>query len=103
MNVHVYLSFIVHQSKEWFYLCYYSHDISKMRGIIAFTFSIILTGMLILPAFYQYSYSVVIANNPFYSMSITKIQGVKGHISDGKLLVELEYSPVVKKDELTFF
>ena len=37
-------------------------------------------------------------------MSNAKIQGVKGHTSDGKLLVELEYSPeVVKKDELTFF
>lgn len=104
MNVHIYLSFIVHQSKEWFYLYYYSDDNSKMRGVIAFTFSIILTGMLLLPAFYQYSYSLVIANNPFYSMSNAKIQGVKGLTSDGKLLVELEYSPeVVKKDELTFF
>ena len=37
-------------------------------------------------------------------MSNAKIQGVKGHTSDGKLLVELEYSPeVVKKDELIFF
>ena len=75
-----------------------------MRGVIAFTFSIILTGMLILPAFYQNSYSVVIANNPFYSMSNAKIQSVKGHTSDGKLLVGLEYSPeVIKKDELPFF
>jgi hypothetical protein len=103
MNVQVYLSFIVHQSKEWFYLYYYSDDNSKMRGVIAFT-SILLTGMLILPAFYQYSYSLVVANNPFYSMSNAKIQGVKGLTSDGKLLVELEYSPeVVKKDEFTFF
>ena len=103
MNVQVYLSFIVHQSKEWFYLYYYSDDNSKMRGVIAFA-SILLTGMLILPAFYQYSYSLVIANNPFYSMSNAKILGVRGHTSDGKLLVELEYSPeVVKKDELTFF
>ena len=69
-----------------------------MRGVIAFTFSIILTGMLIFPAFYQDSFSVAITNNPFYSMSNAKIQGVKGHTSDGKLLVELEYTPeVVKK------
>jgi len=61
MNVPVYLSFIVQQSKEWLYLYYYNDDISKMRGVIAFTFSIILTGMLIFPAFYQDSYSVVIA------------------------------------------
>ena len=88
MNVHVYLSFIVHQSKEWFYLYYYNDDISEIRDVIAFTFPIILIGMLILPAFYQDSYSVVIANNPFYSMSNAKIQGVKGHTSDGKLLVE---------------
>ena len=65
MNVHVYLSFIVHQSKEWFYLYYYNDDISKIRDVIAFTFPIILIGMLIFPAFYQDSYSVVIANNPF--------------------------------------
>ena len=103
MKILVYLGVIVHQSKEWFYLYYYSDDNSKMRGVIAFT-SILLTGMLILPAFYQYSYSLVIANNPFYSMSNAKILGVRGHTSDGKLLVELEYSPeVVKKDELTFF
>ena len=74
-----------------------------MRRVISFT-SILLTGMLILPTFYQYSYSLVIAKNPFYSMSNAKIQVVKGHTSDGKLLVELEYSPeVVKKDEVTFF
>ena len=37
-------------------------------------------------------------------MSNAKIKGVKGHTLDGKLLVELEYSPeVVKKEELIFF
>ena len=47
-----------------------------MRGVIAFTFSIILTGMLILPAFYEDSYSLVIANNPFYSLSNAKIKAL---------------------------
>ena len=75
-----------------------------MRDVIACTFSIILTGILILPTIYQDSFSLVVANNPFYSLSNAKIQSVKSHTSDGSLLVELEYSPdIVKKDELTFF
>ena len=48
-----------------------------MRSVIAFTFSIILTGTLILPAFYQDSYSVVIANNPFYSTSNAKFEALR--------------------------
>ena len=33
-----------------------------------------------------------------------EFKALRGHTSDGKLIVELEYSPeVVKKDELTFF
>ena len=78
--------------------------IAKMTYVIACAFSIISTVILILPTIYQDSFSQVVANNPFFSMSNATIHGVNDHTSDGKLLVEPEYSPdIVKKDELTFF
>ena len=44
----------------------------------------------------------LIANNPF-AMSNAKIKNVKGTTSDGKFLIELEYSPEkAKKDKLPF-
>ena len=44
----------------------------------------------------------LIANNPF-AMSNAKIKNVKGTTSDGKFLIELEYSPEqAKKGQVTF-
>ena len=44
----------------------------------------------------------LIANNPF-AMSNAKIKNVKGTTSDGKYLIELEYSPEqAKKGQITF-
>jgi hypothetical protein len=76
----------------------------KMIYRTAITFSIVLINLLIMPLVYQKSYSLVVANNPFYSMSDAKIHSVKGKTTDGKHFVVLDYSPdVVKKGELTFF
>jgi hypothetical protein len=70
------------------------------QSLLPLIFSIIL----ISPLLYQESYSVVVANNPFYSMSDAGIHSIKGKTSDGKLLIDLDYSPdLVKKGELTFF
>ena len=44
----------------------------------------------------------LIANNPF-SMKYTKIESVKGITSDGKFLVDLEYSPEQAKKGTYFF
>lgn len=66
--------------------------------------SILFSLVLALPWLYQDSSSQIVANNPFYSMSDAGIHSVKGKTSDGKILVDLQYSPnLVKKDELTFF
>ena len=44
----------------------------------------------------------LITNNPF-AMSNAKIKNVKGTTSDGKFLIELEYSPEpAKKGQVTF-
>ena len=66
--------------------------------------SSIIIGLLIVPAIHQNSYSLAVANNPFYSMSNAKIHSTESLTSDSKLLVKLDYSPdVSKKGELTFF
>jgi len=68
--------------------------------ILPILFSLVLA----VPLLYQDSSSQIVANNPFYSMSDAGIHSIKGETSDGKILVDLQYSPnLVKKDELTFF
>jgi hypothetical protein len=63
----------------------------------------ILFSLLVISAILQRGFSLVIANNPF-ARSDSEIKSVKRTTSDGRLLVDLEYSPeVARKGELTFF
>jgi hypothetical protein len=60
--------------------------------------------LIIVPTISKNSYSLVVANNPFYSMSDSKIHNIKSHTPDGKMLVNLEYSPdEMKSGAITFF
>lgn len=75
-----------------------------MHPSILSILSILFSLVLALPLLYQDSSSQVVANNPFYSMSDAGVHSIKGKTSDGKILVDLQYSPnLVKNDELTFF
>ncbi len=66
------------------------------------TFTVmILFSLLVISAICQSSFSLMVANNPF-GRSDTKIDSVKRITSDGRLLVDLQYSPeLARKGELT--
>ncbi len=64
---------------------------------------VIFSSLLVISAISQSSFSLMIANNPF-GRSDVKIDSINRTTSDGRLVVDLEYSPeLVKKGELTFF
>jgi hypothetical protein len=64
---------------------------------------IFISNLIIISETYQNSFSLIFAKNPF-GTGDAKIENVKQTASDGRLIINLEYSPSqFKKGELTFF
>jgi hypothetical protein len=74
----------------------------KDMKILGYYVIVILFELLLTLVHSQSVFSLIIANNPF-SMSNARIDSVNDTTSDGKFLVDLEYTPeLARKGQLTF-